>query len=228
MDFLLEALQDAFRLLITFDSEVMQVTGLSLKVAGFSTLLASVFALPLGFLLATRDFPGKRPAISVLNTLLGLPTVVAGLFVYAFLSRKGILGVLGLLFTWKAIIIGQLTVVLPLITSLVLNAIKEVEGAYRETALSLGAAGWQAAGLVLWEARYAIGGAIIVGFGRVLGEVGVSMMLGGNIAGSTRTLTTAIALETSKGDFGFAVSLGLVLLFISFFINATLHYLRER
>ncbi|MBO8126568.1 MAG: ABC transporter permease [Firmicutes bacterium] len=210
------------------DPEVLEVVFLSLKVSSLSTLLASVLGLPLGFILATKRFTGRQGIISVLNSLLGLPTVVAGLFVYAFLSRQGILGVLGLLFTWQAIVIGQFVVVLPLITALVLNAIKEIEEGYRETALSLGASRWQAALLVLWEARFAISGAIIAGFGRVLGEVGVSMMLGGNIAGSTRTLTTAIALETSKGDFGFALALGLVLLLISFIINTALHWLRER
>ena len=220
MTFFAEGLNEAVRLLVTMDQEVMDVVLLTFKVAGISTILAAILGLPAGFLLATKKFRGQQ--------LLSLPTVVVGLVVYGLISRRGVLGALGLLFTWKAIVIGQFVVVLPLITALVLNDIREVEGAYRETALSLGASGWQAAILVLWEARYAIGGAIIVGFGRVLGEVGISMMLGGNIAGSTRTITTAIALETNKGQFGFALALGLVLLFISFFINAVMNYARER
>ncbi len=228
MTFFAEGLNEAVRLLVTMDQEVMDVVLLTFKVAGISTILAAILGLPAGFLLATKKFRGQQFLVSILNTLLSLPTVVVGLVVYGLISRRGVLGALGLLFTWKAIVIGQFVVVLPLITALVLNDIREVEGAYRETALSLGASGWQAAILVLWEARYAIGGAIIVGFGRVLGEVGISMMLGGNIAGSTRTITTAIALETNKGQFGFALALGLVLLFISFFINAVMNYARER
>ena len=222
MTFFAEGLNEAVRLLVTMDQEVMDVVLLTFKVAGISTILAAILGLPAGFLLATKKFRGQQFLVSILNTLLSLPTVVVGLVVYGLISRRGVLGALGLLFTWKAIVIGQFVVVLPLITALVLNDIREVEGAYRETALSLGASGWQAAILVLWEARYAIG------FGRVLGEVGISMMLGGNIAGSTRTITTAIALETNKGQFGFALALGLVLLFISFFINAVMNYARER
>ncbi len=228
MGYFLDSIVQALKLLVAFDPEVIEVLLLSLKIAGVSTLLASIIGAPLGFILATREFVGRKTVVSILNTLLGIPTVVAGLIAYGFLSRRGLFGALGLLFTWKAIVVGQFIVVMPVITALVLNAVRELDGAYRLTALSLGASRWQAAGLVLLEARFAIIGAIIAGFGRVLGEVGASMMLGGNIAGATRTLTTAISLETSKGEFAFALALGIVLLVVFFVINTSVNYLRER
>ncbi|NLY56101.1 MAG: ABC transporter permease [Firmicutes bacterium] len=228
MGYFWDSLVQAVKLLIAFDPEVIEVLLLSLKIAGVSTLLASIIGAPLGFILATKEFVGRKTITSILNTLLGMPTVVAGLIAYGLLSRRGIFGALGLLFTWKAIVVGQFIVVMPVIAALVLNAVRELDASYRLTALSLGASRWQAAALVLLESRYAIIGAIIAGFGRVVGEVGASMMLGGNIRGATRTLTTAISLETSKGEFAFALALGLILMLVFFVINSSVNYLRER
>lgn len=227
MGYILDGLGRAIRLITHLDPEILAVVWLSLKVSFLSTLTAAVFAVPLGLALGFCQFPGKSLVVSLLNTLLSIPTVVVGLVGYSFLSRRGPLGFLGLLFTWKAIVFGQVFVVFPLVTALTVNAAQTIDRQVLFTLRSLGASRWQAARSLVREARFAVMGAVIAGFGRVVGEVGVSMMLGGNIRGATRTMTTAIALETSKGEFAFGLALGIVLLCVTFIINAGLHYFQR-
>ena len=227
MDYLLSALKGAINLIITLDPEVSIVVATSLKLSLTSTFIAALLGTPLGILISKVDFKGKYFLNTVLNTLLSLPTVVLGLFVYSIISRRGVLGETGMLFTLRGIIIGQVLLILPIIVALVRNAIHDVDEKMYKTAMSLGATGTQQFRLLLSEARYGIIGALITGFGRVIGEVGVSMMLGGNIKGYTRTITTAIAMETNKGRFSFGLALGIILLTISFIINYIIYYFQS-
>lgn len=228
MELLVDSLRSAFLLLITFDRELLDIVGVSLTVSGFATLISSFLGLPLGFFIAFKSFPGKRFVITILNTLLALPTVVIGLVVYSFISRRGILGPLELLYTQKAIIIGQVILIVPVITTLTIAAISRIDKRYRNTALTLGANELQVALVIFKEARYGIIAAIIAAFGRVIAEVGISMMLGGNAKGFTRTMTTAMALEYDKGEFVLAVALGIVLMGFAFMINALFHFFQGR
>lgn len=228
MDLLLDSLKSAFLLLLAADPELFAIVAVSLKVSSISTLIASLFGVPCGFLIAYSKFYGKRLLQTSLNTLLALPTVVIGLLVYSFLSRRGALGSFGLLYTQKAIIIGQVILIIPLVTTLTIAAISRIDKRYRNTALTLGATPLQMATVVLQEARYGIAAAVIAAFGRVIAEVGISMMLGGNAKGFTRTMTTAMALEYDKGEFVLAVALGLCLMSIAFAINLLFHFLQGR
>lgn len=228
MDLLIDSFQSAFILLISLDPELFEIVGVSLTVSCFATLFASIFGLPAGFLIAFKTFPGKRFVITILNTLLALPTVVIGLVVYSFISRRGILGPLELLYTQKAIIIGQVILIVPVITTLTIAAISRIDRRYRNTALTLGANELQMAGIIFREARYGIIAAIIAAFGRVIAEVVISMMLGGNAKGFTRTMTTAMALEYDKGEFVLAVALGCVLMTFAFGINMLFHFFQGR
>jgi len=227
MNYIFIALRDAFKLIITLDPEVSNVVGTSLKLSLTSTFFAALLGIPLGILISKIEFKGKYLLNTILNTLLSLPTVVLGLFVYSVISRRGIFGEWGLLFTNKGIIIGQVLLILPIVVALVRNAIHDVDEKMYKTAISLGATGSQKFRLLISEARYGIIGALITSYGRVIGEVGVSMMLGGNIKGFTRTITTAIAMETNKGRFSFALALGIILLSISFIINFILYYFQS-
>jgi tungstate transport system permease protein len=228
MQFLLDSFFSALLLLWSIDPELMEIVSVSLKVSSSSTLIASIVGVPAGFLIAFREFPGKRLLITILNTLLALPTVVVGLFVYAFISRRGILGVLDLLYTQKAMIIGQVILIIPIITVFTISAISRIDERYRKTAMTLGANALQTAWVIIREARFAIMAAVIAAFGRVIAEVGISMMLGGNAKGFTRTMTTAMALEYDKGEFVLGVALGIVLLTISFGLNIFFHYIQGR
>jgi tungstate transport system permease protein len=228
MIFLLDSIKSAILLVISFDPEVFSVVLVSLKLSSSSTLIASTIGTLLGFYIAFESFPGKRMVITCLNTLLSLPTVVIGLFVYAFIARRGLLGHLGLLYTQKAIIIGQTILIIPLITTLIIAAISRIDERYRKTAMTLGANRWQTAMVVLREARFGIVAALIAAYGRVISEVGISMMLGGNAKGFTRTITTAMALEYDKGQFILALALGMILLGFSFTINLLFHGLQGR
>ena len=219
MSYFLESFSSALHLISSLNPELVTIIGVSLTVSGIATIFAALVGIPAGFGIAYGRLPGKRILITLLNTLLALPTVVIGLFVYTFISRRGIFGPLDLLYTQKAMIIGQFILILPLIAALTIAAISRVDERYRKTALTLGANGWQAALVVLREGRFAIGAAVISAFGRVISEIGISMMLGGNIKGFTRTMTTAMALEYDKGAFTLAVALGLVLMIISLVIN---------
>jgi tungstate transport system permease protein len=228
MDFLVDSFLSALLLLRSFDPELVEIVSVSLKVSSSSTLIASMVGVPAGFLIAFREFPGKRMLITVLNTLLALPTVVVGLFVYAFISRRGILGVLDLLYTQKAMIIGQAILIIPIVTVFTISAVSRIDERYRKTALTLGANAVQTAWVIIREARFAIMAAVIAAFGRVIAEVGISMMLGGNAKGFTRTMTTAMALEYDKGEFVLGVALGIVLLTVSFGLNIFFHYIQGR
>ena len=228
MDLLIDSFVSALFLIVSFDAEMIFIVGVSLKVSITSTLIAGMFGVPAGFAVAFEEFSGKRMVITVLNTLLALPTVVIGLFVYAFISRRGIFGPFDLLYTQKAIVIGQVILIIPVVTAFTIAAISRIDDRYRKTAMTLGANRIQTAWIIFREARFGIVAAIIAAFGRVISEVGISMMLGGNIKGFTRTMTTAMALEYDKGAFILAISLGIVLLGISFGMNLLFHFFQGR
>jgi len=228
MGFLIDSFLSAILLLWSLDPEVYFIIYVSLKVSLASTLVASLIGVPAGFFVAFNEFRGKRAVITSLNSLLALPTVVVGLFVYAFISRKGILGFLDLLYTQTAMAIGQTILVLPIVISLTIAAISRIDERYKKTAMTLGATPFQTALVVFREARFGVFAAVIAAFGRVIAEIGVAMMLGGNAKGYTRTMTTAMALEYDKGEFILAVALGIVLILISFTMNIFLNYLQGR
>ena len=228
MDLLFDSVQSALLLFLSFDKELIEIVMVSLNVSFFATLIASVIGIPGGFLIAYATFPGKRLVLTCLNTLLALPTVVIGLVVYSFISRRGILGPLDLLYTQKAIVIGQVILIVPVVMTLTIAAISRIDSRYRMTALTLGADRLQMALVILKEARYGIFAAVIAAFGRVIAEVGISMMLGGNAKGFTRTMTTAMALEYDKGEFVLAVALGITLMSLAFGINLLFHLFQGR
>lgn len=228
MSFLIDSFQSALMLIWALDKELMEIISVSLKVSSSSTLIASFIGIPLGLSIAFNEFRGKRLLITILNTLLALPTVVIGLFVYSFITRRGIFGPLDLLYTQKAIIIGQVFLIIPIVTTFAISAVSRIDDRYRKTALTLGASTIQTSYLIVHEARFGIVAAIIVAFGRVIAEVGISMMLGGNAKGYTRTMTTAMAMEYDKGEFVLSIALGIVLLFISFLVNIFFNYLQGR
>ena len=228
MSFFVDSFFSALSLMRSMDPELLTVVGVSLKVSGLSTLAATILGVPLGLWIGFSEFPGKRGVITLLNTLLALPTVVIGLFVYSFISRRGIFGPLDLLYTQDAIVIGQFFLILPIVATFTLSAISRLDGRYRKTAMTLGATGIQTGMVILQEARFAIMAAVVAAFGRVISEIGISMMLGGNARGFTRTMTTAMALEYDKGEFVLAVALGLVLMAISLVINVALNMIQGR
>lgn len=228
MDLLFDSVRSALLLFLSFDRELLDIVLVSLKVSFSATLIASVFGIPAAFIIASSTFPGKRLLLTVLNTLLALPTVVIGLLVYSFISRRGVLGSLDLLYTQKAIVIGQVILIIPVIMTLTIAAVSRIDNRYKMTALTLGASRNQMALVVLREARYGILAAVIAAFGRVIAEVGISMMLGGNAKGFTRTMTTAMALEYDKGEFVLAVALGIALMTFAFLINMLFHLLQGR
>jgi len=228
MDFLVDSLFSALLLIWSMDHDFLVIVYVSLKVSSSSTLIASVVGVPIGFFIAYGEFHGKRLLITILNTLLSLPTVVVGLFVYAFISRKGLFGVYDLLYTQKAIIIGQVILIIPIVATFTIAAISPIDERYRKTALTLGANLSQTAWMIVREARFGIAAAIIAAFGRVIAEVGISMMLGGNAKGFTRTMTTAMALEYDKGLFVLSVALGIVLLTVSFVVNVFFNYFQGK
>ncbi|HOV14704.1 MAG TPA: ABC transporter permease [Spirochaetota bacterium] len=210
---------NALKLILSFDKELYFVVYTSLFVAFFSTILSSIIGVPLAYFVDLSKFKFKKIIISFLNSLVALPTVVVGLFVYSFLSRKGVFGFAGVLFTPIAIIIGQTILGIPIITSIIISGFSKIDSRLYETLTTLGANKFQLFVGILRETKTIIISAILSGFGRIIGEVGVSMMLGGNIRLYTRTLTTAIALETSKGEFSLALSMGIILLTLALIIN---------
>ena len=228
MDSLLSGFLQAFSLILHLDRVLVGIILLSLKVSGFALLMATALGLPLGSLLGLKRFPGRDLAISVTNTLMGLPPVVVGLIVYLLLSRRGPLGFLGLLYSPTAMIIAQTILAVPIVTALCHSAIVNVAPLIRQAARTLGATPRQETLAVIHEARYGILSAVIAAFGRVMAEVGSILIVGGNIAGYTRVMTTTIALETDKGNFELALALGIILLSISFLINAVLHHVQKR
>lgn len=222
-----EGIREALRLLASLDPEVMSIAGVSLKVSLTSTAAATLLGLPLGFALATREFIGRGVLITFVNTLLALPTVVVGLVCFAILSRQGPLGVLGLLYTPVAMAVGQTILAAPIVTALTLSAVQAIDPRVAETARTLGATRRQLRWTMLTEARFAVLAAIIAAFGRVVAEVGISLMIGGNIRHYTRNLTTAIALETSKGEFGLGLALGVILMALGLVVNGALHLVQQ-
>jgi tungstate transport system permease protein len=228
MDFFVDSLLSAVWLIGSLDPQLTEIIGVSLKVSSSSTMIAGLIGIPAGLVITFREFWGKHLLITVLNTLLALPTVVVGLFVYAFISRRGIFGPLDLLYTQKAMIIGQVILIIPIVTTFTISAVSRIDERYRETALTLGANSLQTAWVIIREARFGIVAAIIMAFGRVIAEVGISMMLGGNAKGFTRNMTTAMALEYDKGEFVLSVALGIVLLTVSFGINIIFHYFQGK
>ena len=227
MNYLLEAFAAALQMLVALDRELFAIVLVSVKVSAASTLLATLIGIPIGFGLAMTEFWGKRMVVSVLNTLMAMPTVVVGLLIYGLLSRRGPMGDLALLYTPWAMILGQTVLIIPIIGALSLSAIHAVDSRVEKTALTLGASQRQAARMILSEGRYALLAAVTAGFGRVFAEVGISMMLGGNIRGYTRNITTAIALETGKGEFALGIALGIVLLTVAFGINVLFHLFQQ-
>lgn len=223
-----QGLVKAIQLITALDPEVMEIAGRTLAIAATSCIIASLISLPLGSVIHFNRFPGKRLLINILQTLYAVPTVAIGLFVFVFLSRTGPLGELGLMFTPMAIVIGQAILITPVILGLTISALSGVDKALTETAISLGANRFQATTIIFREVRYGILTAVIMGFARAISEVGISLMIGGNIEGFTRTITTAISLETSKGDIELSIALGIILIFMVLVINVALNMFQQR
>ena len=228
MDFFSESLKTALELITARDPDVVSAVSVSIVVSLWSTLFASLAGVPAGVAVAVADFPGKRAVVTLLNTLMALPTVVVGLFVYSLISRQGPLGEFGLLFTPWAMVVGQALLAIPIVANLTMSAIKGADPRIVPTALTLGAGPLESIRRLVIEMRFGIMAAVIAGFGRVIAEVGVAMMLGGNIRGYTRTMTTAIAMETGKGEFALGLALGLILMAVALIVNMALNALQQR
>jgi len=223
----LDAIVSGLGLVATLDLRLWEVVGLSLAVSLSAVVLASVIGLPLGAAIAVGRFPGRQAVVVVLNALMGLPPVVVGLFIYLLLSRAGPLGQLGLLFTPQAMVIAQTVLVLPIIAALARQSVEDAWREYEEQLRSLGVNGVRGALTVLWDIRFSLLTAVLAGLGRASAEVGAVMIVGGNIDGVTRVMTTAIALETSKGDLPLALGLGVVLVAIVLTLNAAAYLVKE-
>lgn len=228
MDSITEAFNKAFLLIFSFDKELLGIIFLSLRVSLSALVISTVIGLPLAALLGLKKFPLKGFLVSLLNTFMGLPPVVVGLFVYLLLSRSGPLGFMGLLYTPSAMIAAQTVLAFPIVASLCHSAIVNVDPVIRQAAMTLGATPFQTSVTIMKEARYGIMSGVIAGLGRVMAEVGAILIVGGNIAGYTRVMTTTIALETDKGNFELALALGIILLAISLLINLALHSVQTR
>lgn len=228
MDFIADGFIQALKLIFSGDREAFEILMVTLKVSLISATLAAIIGIPAGFAIGISEYRGKSVALALLNTAMSIPTVTIGLVVFAFLSRRGPLGSMGLLFTQTAIIIGEVLLALPIVMALSCAAVKDVDGAVRKTARTLGAGRFASALAVLGETRYALLAAVVAGYGRVVAEVGSAMMLGGNIKGSTRTLTTAIAFETGKGEFAFSFALGILLLLLALAVTGVFHIFHKR
>ncbi len=228
MDFLTDSVRAALVLILALDPDIASAALTSLQVAACSILLAAIPAIPVGLAVGLLDFPGRRAAVLALNSLMAVPTVLVGLLVYMVISRRGPLGGLDLLFTPSAIVLGGILLAGPIVATLVMNAAEGADRRIIPTAMTLGAGPLRAGLKFAAEIRLGIVAALVAGFGRVLSEVGVAMMLGGNIRGYTRTMTTAIALETGKGEFGTGVGLGLILMTIALLVNILFNLVLQR
>lgn len=222
------AFTEAFQLLLRLDADLAGIAGLSLYVTLSAVFLASLLGFPLGAILAVAQFPGRGAITVGITALMGLPPVVVGLVVYLMLSAAGPLGVLGLLYTPTAMIIAQTILITPIIAALTREAIAQLHEEYDEFLRSQGASAWQTAQTLLWDARFALVTAALAGFGRATAEVGAVMIVGGNINHLTRVMTTAIALETSRGNLALALGLGLILIALSVLVTALLGLLRRQ
>jgi tungstate transport system permease protein len=218
----------AIELIVSLDPEVMEIAGRSLSISGTSCLLASFICIPLGSLIHFHNFRGKRAVINIIQTFFSLPTVCVGLFVFVLFSRAGLLGGLGIMFTPTAMVIGQMILITPILLGLTISALSGVSKEIVDTAISLGASSFQTTVAVLREARYAVLAAVTMGFGRAIAEVGCAIMVGGNIRGFTRVITTAISLETSKGELELSIALGIILLSLALIVNVALNRLQQR
>ena len=214
----------ALGLVASFDADLVRIIALSFQVSGIAVLIASALALPFGAWLALARFPGRQILIAVLNGMMGLPPVVVGLLIYLLLSRAGPLGALGILFTPAAMMVAQALLIFPIIAALARQVIEDAWIEYREQLTSLNATRAQAARALLWDMRFTLLISVLAGFGRAIAEVGAVMIVGGNIDGVTRVMTTAIALETSKGDLPLALALGMVLIALVVFINGAAQF----
>jgi tungstate transport system permease protein len=228
MDMIIDGIVQAFRLLIHGDPQVLKIAGLSLLVSGVATLLSLCIGVPLGSVLGLVRFPGRRFLISLINTGMGLPPVVVGLVVSIFLWRNGPLGILHLLYTPSAMIIAQFIIAFPIVAGFTMAATQQLDPKLKLQILSLGASRVQLVWLLLKEARLPLLAAIMAGFGAVISEVGASMMVGGNIFGQTRVLTTAIVGENSKGEFAYAIALSIILMALVYFVNFLLTLVQQR
>jgi len=223
-----EGILNAVQLLFSNDPEIWQITLLSLRVSGLATIISLVIGLPLGTVLALGRFPGRSFLLSLVNTGMALPPVVVGLVVCIFLWRNGPLGWLGLIYTPAAIVIAQTIIATPVVTGLTAAALQQLDPRLRLQLLGLGASRFQMVLALWWEARLPLLAALMAGFGSVISEVGASMMVGGNIKGQTRVLTTAIVLETSRGEFARAIALSILLLALAYMVNLTLTWIQQR
>lgn len=228
MNEIVEGFIQAGHLILSLNPEILDITARSLIVSLGATLIASLIAIPVGGIIHFREFGGKRGLITIIQTLYALPTVLAGLFVFLLLSRVGPLGFLGLLFTPQGMIIGQTLLIIPMMVGMTLLALSGVKNAIRDEVISLGGTPSQVIWTILKESRFAILGGVILGFGRAISEVGAAMIIGGNIRGYTRVLTTAIALETSMGNIAFSIALGIILLVIALLVTTVLFLVQER
>jgi len=228
MELIWQGTKQAILLLVRGDPEVLRIALLSLQVSGTATLLSLLVGIPLGTVLALTRFPGRNFAMSLVNTGMGLPPVVVGLFVSIFLWRSGPLGFLELLYTPTAIVIAQLVIAAPIVTGLTMTAVQQVNPRLRLQLVGLGASRLQVVWLLLKEARLPLLAAVMAGFGAVISEIGASIMVGGNIYRQTRVLTTATVLETSKGNFDMAIALSLFLLLLTFAVNWALTWIQQR
>ena len=223
-----EGLVTALKLIVTLDPEVMEIAGRSLAISLTASLLASLACIPLASLIHFHSFPGKRVLVNIIQTLFSVPTVVVGLFVFVLFSSAGPIGGLSLIFTPTVMVIGQAILITPILLGLTISALTGVDRALVDTARAMGASGTQTALIILREARYAVLAAVIMAFGRAISEVGLAIMVGGNIRGFTRVITTAIALETSKGELELAIALGIILLAIALIVNFALNRIQQR
>ncbi|MDR3076804.1 MAG: ABC transporter permease [Synergistaceae bacterium] len=228
MDYISDGFSQAIRLILSMDEQTWSAALTTVRLTALSMCFTLLIGIPLGFMLGYFDFPCRGAVRTAVDTMLALPTVVVGLIVYAFISNRGPFGQWRLLFTLEGMAIGQTILALPIVIALSASAVESLEERLRMTLLTLGASGWRMAVTCLRECRFALLVAAVTAYGRIVAEVGVSMMLGGNIKWHTRTITTAITLETGKGDFALGIALGLLLLAMSFALNAGLSFLRRR
>jgi tungstate transport system permease protein len=228
MDLIFEGIKKAFWLLVTFDAEVMSITFLSLKISGLATLISLFLGISTGAMIALTQFPGKKIVVSLVNTGMGLPPVVVGLFVSIFLWRSGPFGFLELLYTPSAIIIAQAVIATPIVMGITLASLQQLPKKMKLQILALGASRSQMVWMLIKEAKLPLLAAIMAGFGGVISEVGASIMVGGNIKGYTRVLTTATVMETSKGNFDIAIALSIILLLLAYIINLILTHVQQR
>ncbi len=218
----------ALQLIFSGDPEIARITFLSLRVSGAATLLGGIIGIPLGATIALRSFRGKTIVISMINTLMGLPPVLVGLIFYILLSSTGPLGFLHLIYTPEAMMLAQLTMVIPIVAGVVITSTSGIDVGLREAAISLGADALQEVRILLWESRLGLLTALVVGFGAAISEVGAIMIVGGNLLGYTRALTTSIVLLTNQGEFVEAIALGIILLALAFLVNVVLTCLQMK